>query len=86
MKDPVNIDKISLKIDYVNAYNSADCHVNISLKQARRTAEVASNFKHKYSELKTNNYIFNAFAVEILGCWSIEALQLVNKIGPMLTK
>lgn len=63
----------------------ADSHVNISSKEARRTAELASRSKHsKYSELKSNNYIFNAFAVETLGSWSTEAIQLINKIGPIL--
>lgn len=63
----------------------ADSHIQVSSKKARRIAEIASRNKHnKYSELKEQNYIFNAFAVEKLGCWSIEAIQLINKIGPML--
>ncbi len=63
----------------------ADSHVKMSARQARQTAELASNSKHtKYSELKSDNYVFNAFAVETLGCWSIEALQLINKIGTLL--
>ena len=65
----------------------ADSHVKISSKQARRTAELASTSKHnKYSELNANNYIFNAFAVETLGRWSNDALNLINKIGPMLNE
>lgn len=46
----------------------APSHLNISSKRARNTAELASRTKHsKYKELKANNYIFNAVAVETLG-------------------
>lgn len=54
-------------------------------KIKNQPVEFASKSQHiKYSKLKANNYIFNAFAVETLGCWSNDALQLVNKIGSRL--
>lgn len=65
----------------------ADSHVRLSSKQARQTAELASKYKHnKYSELKANNYIINAFAVETMGSWSTDALKFVNKIGTILNE
>lgn len=65
----------------------APSHINISVRQARRTAELASRVKiSKYSELIESGYIFNAFATETLGPWSMDAINLINKIGPLLNE
>lgn len=63
----------------------APSHLSISATQARRTAELAARTKHNlYQELKDNNYIFVAFAVETLGPFCTEALNFINKIGSRL--
>lgn len=50
-------------------------------------SRISIKIKHdKYSELKANNYIFNAFAIKTFGCWSNDALNLIKEIGPRLNK
>lgn len=62
-------------------------HLNISSRQARRTAELVSRTTHlRYKLLKANANILNAFAVETLGPWLDDVLNLINNYCPKLNQ
>lgn len=74
-----------LKDDVWFGTQHADSHVSQTAKNARKAADRATIHKHNlYKESKANNYLFVAFAVETMGLWSTEALQLIDNNGSKL--
>ena len=63
----------------------ADSYLSKSVSQSGSTAEFAQNRKHGlYTYIKSQNYVFIAFAVETFGSWSSESKKLINTIGKKL--
>lgn len=65
----------------------ADSYLRKSALNSGSAAEFAQRRKHSlYTYIKSQNYIFVAFAVETFGPWSSDSLKLIKTIGTKLNK
>lgn len=63
----------------------ADSYLQKSASKSGSAAEFAQQRKHSlYTYIKSQNYVFIAFAVETFGPWSSESKKLIDKIGKKL--
>ena len=63
----------------------ADSYLRKSALESGSAAEFAQNKKHSNcTYIKSQNYVFIAFAVETFGPWSSDSLKLIDKIGKKL--
>lgn len=63
----------------------ADSYISKTFREAGKLADKASLDKHEhYKNVKSDNYIFQPFAVETMGAWSTDSIKFIDAIGSKL--